>query len=159
MRLTLPLFIAMLLAALLSVPHMAWANAVAIPDDWVECGGTGTNFNTSPSSQNRLRQDGLICFAADDSWTAGELSPFFIETNRASCNLVMDQLAASGTANLTINACPTGNSTRNATTCPQVVKTFSSDDSVNITRGTYLIVNTVAPTAGDEMIFSCRGYE
>lgn len=125
----------------------------APPDDWVQP-GTETTANADSSV------DGVtdhIVFLFDDSWTT--TASFKCRTSKCSCNLVQDQAASGGTALVDLWACPGAPATYSTTTCPVLVKSFTDDDYVNVTRGDYLIENTAAAGSGDEAIFSCRGYE
>lgn len=147
-----------LLALLWLWPGLALAVPTP-PDDWVECSTVDDDTpNTTPTGQNRLQGPGQrICFFFDDSWTT--TTTFHIQTRRASCNLVQDKAASGGTATVNLRPCPTGSDTFSTTTCPETIKAFTDDDSVNITRGSYLLESNAAAGANDQAVFSCMGYE
>lgn len=140
----------LLLTLLLAAPAIA-----ATPNDWVECG----TENNAPSGQNRLGSGGHICYLFDDNHGAWPgTSVFHVLANQASCNLVRDVNSTGGAVVLQLLPCPTGMSTYSTSTCGPVLKTFSADDTHNITRGSYMLNATTPVGATEDAVFSCRGY-
>lgn len=134
--------------------------AGAVLNTWIEHGGSDSaGTATAVSSRaGEVYESGTAVYLFDDSGTD---VGFSVNTGRASCNLVQDQLASGGTAAGSIRSCPNvkAGGTKDTTTCPEAICTFSTDDSCNITRGEYLWDITTAATSGDEAVFSCRGYK
>lgn len=134
---------------------MAWA---VTPNDWIQSGGSDTQLST-----NKVSVDGHIVYKFDENHGSGGTgignAIFHVEGPRASCNLERDINGTGGTVVLELRACGTGIATYDLAHCGQVVKTFTTDDDQPLSRGSYLLNVTTAVGAGEDAIFSCRGYE
>lgn len=142
------------LLALLSALLLATGSLAATPTDWVQCG----TENTANAGSTVNAGGGRICYLFDEALATGTYVGFTVRTASASCNLVQDTATTGGAVVLELRACPTGLATKDANTCGKVLKTFSADDAINITRGSYAIVATTGVTAGEDAIFSCIDY-
>ena len=147
----------LLLALLVMLPLSANAQLVA-QNAWVICGTNDTSSAVGWPAGNVVDSDtARICYSFDESVVATYVA-FSIATPTASCSLLDDAGAPTGSAVVQVRLCPpTGVTTKDADTCSILADTFTSNDAGVFSRGDYAFVVTVDPTAGDDALFSCAG--
>lgn len=137
----------LLLGACLALSGEAQAQ---IADDWTDCAGNAGS--TTPDVQPGWSW----CLEFTSTYGTGTTS-FVVDAPAATVSLARDILAAGGTAQVSFYFCPT-QLTPSALTCPELVKTFTADDSEAVGRGTYYVVVDTAPGAGDHAVFGVTAW-
>lgn len=128
---------------------------------WVECSSSTTTWSTK-TAPARVGDSGRVCYELDETLTTSTGDTSFTCTGRTcklQCNLDV-QSSVTGDARFALYSCPNG-FTPSADTCGELVQSFTADDSVALTTGTYWIDLTTRVgngSAGEDMVCMLSGY-
>ena len=148
----------LLLALLVAAPALA-APPTSPSNQWTGCSSSATAWEVGTTATPSVGEDGRACLEIDEGFSTGTTS-FRVAASTASVCAILDVTASAATGDVRpiLYSCPTG-FTPDTDVCSEVVKTWTDDSCVAVSRGRYLIdIPTTAVTAGEDAIIAVQGY-